>query len=274
MRVIVAIDASRCSQRAVDVAIDLAARRPGVELTAVHIVNVVASSGSFLADLPGRIGFEPAVVSAEVSQQHDEAGRALLAKAKAKGAEAGVEVRTVLDHGAVAERLGHHASHADLIVLGQSGETEERFPGQGGSTVNKVLVDVPSTALLVREEGAPVRRVLLGYDGSTAAAHTVGLVNRLGAESVDELHAVWVNTGDVTTSPLADLPESLQAFHLVTRELDGPGVSEAVVSYAEAAKIDTIAIGFSGASPVRDFLFGRGYETLLRSHQFNLLIAH
>lgn len=274
MKVIVAIEASQCARSASEIAIDLAVRHPLVELTAVHVVNVVKASGNILKDLPGRLGFEPAVVSEDVGEQHDEAGRALLADIKQRGAVAGVEIRTVLDHGAVGERLEQHANHADLLILGQTGETEERFPGQGGSTAHHLVAELSGTLLLVRAGGGLVRRVLVGYDGSPAAARTLGLVRRLGVDAVDELHAVWVDTEGGGESPLGAVAGHLEDFRVKTSVLTGDSVSGAISAYGQEHGIDTVAVGFSGKSPMRDFLFGRGYETLLASRAFNLLIAH
>ncbi len=274
MKVIVALGPSKCSRNASEIAIDLASRRPGVELTAVHVVNVVKPSGNLLKDLPGRLGFEPAVVSEALGEQHDEVGRLLLADVKARGTAAGVEVRTVLDHGAVQERLEHHASHADLLVLGQTGETEERFPGQGGATAHNVVAGVSGTALLVRPGGQLVRNVLVGYDGSEAAAHTLALVRRLGPEAIESVHAVYVGDVSGDTSPLDGVEVHLPGFVVKKALLQGESVSQAISQYGKEQGVDTVAIGFSGNSPLRDFLFGRGYENLLSNHDFNLLITH
>lgn len=274
MKVIVALGPSTCARNASEVAIDLASRRPNMELTAVHVVNVVKPSGNLLKDLPGRLGFEPAVVSEDVGEQHDEVGRLLLSEVKSRAAGLGVEVRTVLDHGAVQERLKHHASHADMIVLGQTGETEERFPGQGGATANHIVAEVSGTALLVRAGGHRIRSILVGYDGSEAAAHTLALVRRLGVGSIEAIHVVYVGEPADGASPLDGVEEHLSGFRVIKSVIQGDSVSEALSVYGKAAGVDTVAIGFSGNSPLRDFLFGRGYENLLSSHDFNLLITH
>ncbi|MFT6231486.1 MAG: nucleotide-binding universal stress UspA family protein [Myxococcota bacterium] len=274
MKVIVALGPSTCARNASEIAIDLASRRSRMELTAVHVVNVVKPSGNLLKDLPGRLGFEPAVVSEDVGEQHDEVGRLLLADVKARGAAAGVEVRTVLDHGAVQERLEHHASHADMIVLGQTGETEERFPGQGGATANHIVAEVKGAALLVRAGGKRVRNILVGYDGSKAAAHTLALVRRLGHESIESVHAVYVGDVSDETCPLDGVEEHLPGFNVKKAVIQGESISGAISQYGQQQEIDTVAIGFSGTSPLRDFLFGRGYENLLSNRDFNLLITH
>ncbi len=60
LRVLVGVDGSPFSDAAVRLALDLVSRRGEAELTALHVVNVVAPSGNLIKDLPGRLGFEPA----------------------------------------------------------------------------------------------------------------------------------------------------------------------------------------------------------------------
>jgi len=198
----------------------------------------------------------------------------VLAAVKERAAAQGIELRSVLDHGAVNDRLSHHAGHADLLVLGQTGETNERFPGQGGATAHHLVSETTGTKLLVRPHGRPIRRVLVGYDGSEAASHGLSLIRRLGPSAVQSVHAVWVDTGTGDDNPLGGIDSHLEGFDVTTSVLTGESVSGAISAYAKSADIDTIAIGFSGKSAVHDFFFGRGYETLLAEQEFNLLIAH
>ena len=139
---------------------------------------------------------------------------------------------------------------------------------------SKLAAETSGTKLLVREGGKPIRTVLVGYDGSEAAARTVAILRRLGPDAVEHVHAVWVDTTGKGDSPLDAVAENLPGFDVTTAVLTGESVSGAMSAYAKANEVDTIAVGFSGMSAVRDFLFGRGYETLLSSHEYNLLVAH
>jgi nucleotide-binding universal stress UspA family protein len=274
VRVLVGVDGSQSSVAAVDVAIDLVARHPDATLAALHVVNVVPSSGNVLRDLPGHLGFEPAVVSEEVSRSHDEAGRVLLSEAKSRADARGVPVLTILDHGAVSERIEHHASQADLLVLGRHGETHERFPGQGGSTVHGALASGARSVLLVAPAGGPVRGVVLGYDGSDAAGHTLSALRGLGPTAGSPVHAVHVQTGGVDDVDLDEVNRGLPGYTVYTHRVAGDSVGSTLVEAARQHGANTLVFGFRGRSRLKDFAVGRSWEKLLTSGALHLLVAY
>ena len=275
LRILVAIDESDFSRSAAKVAVDLASTLPGAELTALHVVNVVPASGNILKDLPGHLGFEPAVVSKEVSEQHERQGAAVLAHVKTAATEAGIEVRTVLEHGSVVDRIVHWAAPYDLLILGIRGETEARFPGQGGGSVHNVLAGINTPALLIPAGQTTLRSIALGYDGSEASKNAVRAIAGLAGKARLAVHAIYVTGdgrgGEVLAEVDAALPNADVHHHVVSSE---EAVHTALARTAQEAGADVLAMGFKGQSPLKDFLFGSSTEYISQQTELALFIAH
>ncbi|MBW1879146.1 MAG: universal stress protein [Deltaproteobacteria bacterium] len=269
------VDDSPYSRAARTVALDMLARFPGSQLTALRVVNVVGPSGRFLKDLPGRLGFEPAVVSKEVEEEYDEKARRLLAEVKLAAEEKGLEVRTVLDHGAVVERICHHAERADLTLIGNKGRTESRFPGQGGNNVYNILEAVSTPVVLVPEGAEDVTGVVLGFDGSNAAAHATKALRRLSEKIRFRVHVVYVDKGEGEPPGLFDrAKQQLPNVPVTTHLVQAARVREGVVKVAEEVEANLIAIGFRGNNRVKNFLFSSSADYLMTNKSFMVLVAH
>lgn len=144
-RILVAIDGSHASERALDEGIAIA-RLSHAELRVIHVVD----------DLSVSMAFNPyaGYYTGELISQLRQAGAQLLARAAARASAAGAVVYTALydDLGLpVQERILEIARSwpADLIVMGTHGR---RGVGRVllGSCAEGVLRDAPVPVLLVR----------------------------------------------------------------------------------------------------------------------------
>ena len=201
-RILVALDGSSCSNAAAEVALQVTKSLPDTRLIGLHVVNVNPPSGNILKDVPGRIGFEPAVVSPETNLAHEEDGASVLDQFRARADELGVHVECVMEHGAVHDVITHHAKHADLLITGLRGETEDRFPGQGGAHVSHLLQDVTVPMLIVPSNKAAIRSVAIGYDGSAGAAHALSAVRNYLSELLTAVRSTCASRVRVTRARL------------------------------------------------------------------------
>ncbi|QSG13005.1 Nucleotide-binding protein, UspA family [Halapricum desulfuricans] len=116
--ILIPTDGSEHGQRAAAYAIALA-EREGATLHALYVVNT------------DEFG-EPALSSTEiiVAEEEDRGRKVLSAVAEAAGRR-GVSVKTTCCHGIPEETIEAHADEigADLIVLGERGQTHERREG-------------------------------------------------------------------------------------------------------------------------------------------------
>ncbi|MCO4743224.1 MAG: universal stress protein [Proteobacteria bacterium] len=273
-QILLALDSSEWSSAASTVALDLLAKLPDVALTGLHVVNVVTPSGNFIKDLPGRLGFEPAVVSENVEEAASEHGRRVLGTFKVDAETAGFETRTVLEHGAVGERVTHHAEASDLLVMGFKGETEMRFPGQGGSTVAQILESITVPILLVPQQAASIDRVAIAYDGSEGARHALATVRRVFDGSGIPVHAIYITPDGSGAEVLNDCESELQGCevrkHVVLSDDVRAGLQKTLVEL----DCQVLALGFRGRSTLKDFFFGSTSEYLALSGGMMVLIAH
>jgi nucleotide-binding universal stress UspA family protein len=138
MRILIAVDGSKSSLKAVQQLIDHAdwfRQPPGVELVAVHLP--VPKVGS--------------VPKGQLDRYYREEGEAMLAAAKKKLDAAGVPYEARILVGPVAETVVKHARErrCDLIYVGTRGMGELKN-ALIGSTATKILHIAETPVLLVR----------------------------------------------------------------------------------------------------------------------------
>jgi len=273
LRILHCLDGSSCSDAAGGLAIDLAATLADAELTLLHVVAVAAPSGRFLKDLGGRLGFEPVVVRPEVEQEHLERGRALLDRVAHQAEASGVQAKTVLARGAVAERILRYSAHSDLLVCGWRGQTEDRHPGQGGAAVMNLLQDASLPVIFVPDHVMRVRSLALGYDGSIGAAHASRALRHLFEEAPVEVHAIYVGE-EADAAVLAEVDLDLPTLPVHRHVVQGEPVHRVLAQTAQELGADLLAVGFRGRSPFHDFLFGTATDFILRDARLAVLVAH
>lgn len=125
-RILVPVDGSEGAQRAIDHALELAAR-DDAELYGLHVVDT-------------RTYGEPALSSVElVVDEAEDEGNHLLGEFVARAADVDLAVTTRCVHGVPHETILEYAREidADLIVLGYEGERHTRQIG----SVARVVVD-------------------------------------------------------------------------------------------------------------------------------------
>lgn len=274
-RILVPLDESSWSRSAAEVAIWIA-RRGGrsVHLVGLHVVNVTQIRGRLLEDLGGLLGFEPVVVPDQVERHYVHRGERLLARFGEVCEAAGVPWRTVLDRGPVADRLVHHGDQHDLVVMGLRGETEERFPGQGGGSAERVLRKAASSTLVVPRDQHAISGLVLGFDGSAGAGRALRAVSRL-AEIVDvPVHAIHVADEAPDPDPLAEAAAHLAHLGLrhTTARLAGEP-QEVLPSEAVRIGFDTLGLGYRGRSRLKDVFLGRTTEWLVGHVPVAMLVA-
>ena len=142
MRILLAVDGSKCALRAVDCLVEHAdwyREKPTVELVTVHLP---------VPKLP-RMGL--VVGKNQIQRYYQEEGEAALAAAKRKLDSAGIEYRASILVGRIAEAIVQHAAktRCDLIFVGTHGRTAAANM-LVGSVATRVLHISKTPVLLAR----------------------------------------------------------------------------------------------------------------------------
>jgi nucleotide-binding universal stress UspA family protein len=259
---------------AIKVALQLGAAIPDSRLVALHVVNVRASSGNFLGEISGRIGFEPAVVPPEMAKARQLKGERLVHGVEAEARALGVDVESHVVTGVVSATLLKHAEGADLVVMGLKGSTEDKFEGQGGEMATWLAPKSTAPVLLVPRRQEAITGIAVGYDGSNAAKHALRMVRDIASALDLPVHGVFVSKGGADgTATLDELDTLLEDIALERHVVNGPRAHQALVEAAGAFGANLLVVGYTGRSPFRDLFFGSSTERILLEAKLAVLVA-
>jgi nucleotide-binding universal stress UspA family protein len=289
-RLLVPIDESPWSASAIDLALWIAGQsrtryeaalvadparsgpsRSPVEIEALHVVGVMQVSGRWIEDMAGLLGFEPVVVPEQVEAFYRDRGQKLLDAVSARTDAAAVPARCTLVTGNVADTICAHAAASDLVVMGLRGETEERFPGQGGSVAERVLRKAPVSTLVVPQGMTQIRSLALGYDGSDGARRALRSTTHLAELLGTDVHVICVG---VSPPDLGEAEEQIRSVgvRVAVHQVDGEP-QEALPNEAVKNGCDVLALGYRGRSALKDIFLGRTTEWLVGQVDLGILVA-
>lgn len=183
MEILVCLDGSANTARAVEVAIGLARSLPA-GLVGLAIVDQAEGTG------------EPTGDSSEPQRSAlPRRARAWLSGFVARGRAAGVAVRTLDATGSPAELILSEVPRRDLTVLGRDANRFAlRDIGHDRFTRDRILRRAGRPIVVVPERPAPAgRAVVIGYDGSPAATRALRSFADLRLARSREIHVVTVD---------------------------------------------------------------------------------
>ena len=174
--------------------------------------------------------------------------------------------------GNVAVGIGNAAALSDLVVLGPiCWDNPQAF----NEAFLDVLRDVRRPILVARGAAREPKRIVIGWDGSAAAAHAVSAAMPF----LERAEAVTILTvscrGDVCPST-APLGEYLARHGIVFthREVDAGDTPAGEALLAAAKDADLLVVGAYGHDHLRETLFGGATETLAGDTGVPVLLAH
>lgn len=267
------VDKSQYAEAAGSIGIQLA-KVHDARLTLLRVLNVKPASGNFLEDLAGRMGFGTAIVSDELVEEREARAKALVGGWAKRAAEEGVDAHTEVPTGAVAATIHEHAQDVDLVVMGLRGETEERFPKQGGEMSSWLPPRIETPTLWATPGAAPITAVALGYDGSEAAKHAVRATRQFLVPLGVPVHAFFITEDGTGGEILADLEESLDDCEWTAHVIHTDAAPHlALVEHALAVGAQVLVLGFNGGNPLKNFVFGSSTERVLAAGNLAVLVT-
>jgi nucleotide-binding universal stress UspA family protein len=272
--ILVAVDGSTHAKAAVEYGARLAAKL-GARVELLHVIERRLLVGDFITHFTEVFRHKIDGSFAEwVERYYLEYGQGLVERARQHCLSLGAtDCDVAVETGKAAKQIISHAKEADLLVMGQRGESEEHEVLFIGSVAARVLHDVKTTALVVQPPVREWRRALLAYDGTPAARRAMEILGNMAVTlklQVDAVH--WIekdkdpNCLKEAEEYLSQLPVSYEIHYL-------RGDShEVILQHASEKGCDLLAMG-AFTNLISDALArGTATETILRLSQIPALI--
>ncbi|HEX3561079.1 MAG TPA: universal stress protein [Pyrinomonadaceae bacterium] len=273
--VLIATDGSAHAAAAVEYGAWLAAQARA-RATVLHVIDARRLAGHFINHFSEIIGngHGPGF-AARVRDYYHARGRQALALAAAICKHYDVACRTELKTGNVVELLVASSARADLLVLGQHGEDEERETGFLGSVAEKVVRKVARPVLLAQPPFRELRRALLAYDGSDAARRAMWALARLAALLSMEIDAVELVEWNEPTTALSEVPRYFKNLpvRVSAHYLTGDSL-KVILNHARDEECDLLAMGAYADQTAERLALGSTTEYLMRHSSVPVLVHH
>jgi nucleotide-binding universal stress UspA family protein len=281
-KLIAFVDGSAYSKSVCDHAAWIAGRT-GLGVAILHVLNPHAGPNS--SDLSGAISLgarselmeELAGLDAERARVLGQQGRAILEDASQIFSQVGVtDVTTQMRHGDFAQTVGELEPGAAMVLIGKRGEGHVADPqARIGSHLERILRAATKPVLIASRAFKPIGKVLVAWDGQSAAMNAVDHIARDPLFAGLEVRLVYVGAADdnrtqeleAARSRLAAAGVNAQA-QIVTGEVV-PVLSE----MAEREAFGLIVMGSYGHSKLRSFVLGSKTSEMIKGCKLPLLLT-
>jgi len=266
-KILVALDPDSDTPVATRYAVDIA-QRTDAEVTGLAVVDMGSIEAStrgggigsmYYADkLRGNLTTEARTIAHELLAAFDEA---LVGDAVRHG--------EVVQEGVPFKRIVEDMNYHDLLVMGKDPHFFYSHPDKETNTLARVVKSTIGPTLVVGREYQSVKRVLIAFDGSRAAARTVRRFAHLQPFGTDlKIQIVHIYDDNRAESELAlELVHSYLGAHsfqaqVVSMQGNNPG--DQIVEYAEQYGADLVLAGAHSVSKIREVVFGSTTSALLK----------
>lgn len=245
-----------------------------------HVLGIAVS---YEPVIPGTVmgGVPPEIIESQ-RRESDSKARSAVSRFEEAVRRAGLsgETRTLsASVSGAADQIGRIGRRFDLIVVGQ--------PSRKGSAPDQVvdegvLFDSGRPVIFVpyiQKTGMTLRRVMICWDGSRAAARAVADALPF-LQKAKQVEVVIVSEKPAKTDevPGADLGQHLARHgltvdikHITSPDIDVPST---ILSHAADSDADMLVMGGYGHSRLREFILGGTTRSLLESMTVPVLMSH
>ncbi|MEX0747841.1 MAG: universal stress protein, partial [Rhodothermales bacterium] len=242
-RILVALDPDSDTPIAIRYASDIA-RHHGAEVVGLAVIDTGIIESETRG---GGIGSMYYAEKLRENLTEDTRARAqeLISAFESAVVGAGVIHSESVQEGVPFHRIVEDMKYHDLLVVGREPHFFYGRPEQKTQSLALVVKESSAPTLIVGETYRPVRRILIAYDGSDAAARTVHYFTYMQPFGIDlEVEAVHVYSKDREESELLlRLLASYMnphGFHLKQTSLQGNNASSVITDYALASDADLV----------------------------------
>jgi nucleotide-binding universal stress UspA family protein len=254
------------------------ARRHGVHVIGLHVIEPLPSAGYFPADIGLYAGGE--ALRELIRQRAIEAADQAERRFREPLCRHGIKGEWRVTQGGIAEQLASQARCVDLAIVGQLDSDHLPF-GSAAPPPEQIVLSSGRPVLIVpyaaRLQGIG-DHVLVAWNGGREAARAANdaLPFLVKASSVTVL---TINPEEARTeTPAVDIVRHLachgvqaEAAHTVAADI---GVGDALLKHATELGADLIVIGAYGHSRLRELVLGGATRSVLRRMTVPVLMSH
>lgn len=279
-RLLVLFDGSSAASAALDHAVTLA-HATGAPVVGLHAIEPPPSGLTVDAGLglePGSAMIGAATLSPEIVAQRRADGERALQELTLRCRRAGVASQTLSHDGPLLEVVRAHMRPDDLVAVGRAG----RFARGGvGSFTRALIMHAPCPVLVAKPPVAPIRRLIVAFDGVPASCAALRAADRLGEQTgfpltVLALGGRGAEPGDleerarVMLSPKAAMAASIVQVQ-AQRRIEEPLLIEHMAGKDQTA---LLVMGAYADSPLVDLFFGSVTRHVLDHLTGPVLLIH
>jgi nucleotide-binding universal stress UspA family protein len=254
--ILVPVDGSTYSQRAIDYAFWLAQHIDG-SVTAQHIVDPRLLDMIIAPEFAASLGFATTVDASEKARLALETiGKTILDLFR-KEAKDKVEVETLLDFGSIIEQILERAVAYDLVIVGHHGKRSEGTLANTmiGSVAERVAVLSKKSVLVATHPVVDVKEIAVAFDGSEPSRGALLLGESLAIKTNKPLKAVVVAQSGAKEH-MAGAHLTVEQGSRVLRKMSGKDVFSILEGYTTKTILD-----YATSSRALLILGAYGYRT-------------
>ncbi len=257
-----------------------AAQRTQASVHVIHLLDAHRERAE-TADLSGHIGMDTEkallteLTSAEEikNRQAREKGRAIIDEARRQLSDAGLTDLVVEQlHGELIETVTAMETEADLLVIGQCGES--LAPLHPGSNLEQIIRGSVRPVLVTPQQFAPVTRFLIAYDGGTTVQKALEFL--ISQPFLKGLVCHILRTGKPDSAAELQLQVAagrLEAagYEVISHFIPGDPVT-VIGDVIHNVKIELLVMGAYGHSRLRQWIIGSTTTALVKSSAIPILM--
>lgn len=266
-------DHSSESERALALAVKLA-RGLRSRVFIYHVLDLIAIEG-WLFPSPGEGWFgSPPSLSATIEAYLEQGARTLKEKCEGILLREGVPGEFQILRGVVSEELLRITKNHDLILLGKKGEHARFHNRILGSVAERVARHGECPTLIVGEHPPEIRRILVGFDGSSLSYDALELSACFARSLSLDLHIAAVERSRTSAEKKLSLLENdprLSTSKVTLHPLEGKIPYKALLFKAQEIGADLIAVGAHGEKGISRLWVGSTFTALLHESPLHLL---
>lgn len=268
-RILIALDPDEDTPIATQYAISLA-QKNNASVTGLAVVDTSNIYPTGIIGDPGQMHYARNLWE-ELTDKSRNMADELLERFKKDVEKSGVRHTEITREGASYERIIEGMKYHDLLVVGRDSHFFYNEPKQDTQTLAQVVKNGVSPTLIVTHRFEEVKKVLIAFDGSRAAARSLKSFAQLKPFGKDvEIELLYVRNEDDPDLPndtILDYAEDYLAEHdfksITKKTLEKKKVGEQIMEYSDQINADLIVLGAHAVSALKRLTFGSNTHELI-----------